>query len=220
MTLDIALLIPTYRRVDRLPELVANAVEQSPGAEVVLLMEPDEAIEVDGATTLTRTVGFGSYAAAINYGYWQTKQEWVFAGADDIVFRRQWLRKVGQKAGLHPEADVIGTNDLGNPYVIAGTHATHYAVRRRYLDEVGGVVDEGPGSFLWEGYDHNYTDTEFIETAKARGVFVPCLRAVVEHRHFVFGKAEKDETYEKSYAEIDADEKLYKQRVALWSDLT
>jgi hypothetical protein len=113
-----------------------------------------------------------------------------------------------------------------NPYVLAGTHATHYLVSRWYLENAGGVADAPPGDPSWpaslrppvlfEGYDHNYTDTEFIETARARGVFAPCLDAVVEHLHVVAGKAQWDETYRKGAARMGDDEVLFQQRRGLW----
>jgi hypothetical protein len=84
----------------------------------------------------------------------------VFAGADDLNFQPGW--DTAALALMDGWVQVVGTNDLLNPYVTAGLHATHYLVDRRYLDDVGGVVDQGPGSFLFDGYDHQYTDTEFI----------------------------------------------------------
>lgn len=192
---SLAILIPTYRRVDRLRGVVENA--QTPDATVYLVMEPDEAVEIDGAVTLTCDEGFGTYAASINFAYRHTSEKFLFAGADDLRFEDGWF---GVASELLDDFDVVGTNDLGNPSVLAGDHATHYLVSRRYLDGQGGVFDEGPGSFLFEGYDHNWTDTEFVETAKHRGVWSPCLGSVVEHCHPAWGKAERDATYGKSFA--------------------
>lgn len=204
----VAILIPTYRRVDRLPEVVANA--QHPDAHVYLLMEPDEATDVEGAITLTRDEGFGTYAAAINYGYRHTDAPLIFAAADDLNFHDGWL----EAAVAHvKDYAVIGTNDLGNPDVLEGNHATHYLVARNYLDDVGGVYDEGPGSFLFCGYDHNWTDTEFIETAKHRGVWTPCLESVVEHQHPAWGKAATDSTYEKSFRHESDDARVAGERL-------
>ena len=211
-TCVIALLIPTYRRVARLPEVVANAAENTPQGTVYLIMEPDEFQSVDGAVSLTRAEGFGTYAAAINFGYQATSEPYLFAGADDLTFTPGWgetcLALMGD--GIH----VVGTNDLGNPHVLSGDHATHYLVDRRYLDERGGVYDEGPGSFLPECYDHNWTDTEFIQTAKHRKAFASCLDAVVEHNHPAWGKASMDDTYGKSFRGATSDGEIAKRRLA------
>jgi hypothetical protein len=115
---------------------------------------------------------------------------------------------------------VVGTNDLLNPYVLAGSHSTHSLVARWYLDEHGGVVDMGPGSFLPESYDHNFTDTEFIGTAKMRARFRPCLEAVVEHLHVLTGKSPADATHERSVRGFADDSALYDARRDLWFGLT
>lgn len=205
----IAILIPTYRRVAKLPQVVHNALQATYAGHVYLLMEPDEATDIPGATTLTRPEGFGTYAAAINHGYRNTTEPWLFTGADDLHFHPGWSEHC-----LAAGDQVIGTNDLGNPEVTTGTHATHYLVNRRYLDRIGGVFDEGPGSFMPECYDHNWTDREFIETATHRGAFTPCLQAIVEHLHPAWGKSQMDGTYEKSFANEPADAEIYRQRMA------
>ncbi len=93
-------------------------------------------------------------------------------------------------AQMRDPVQVVGTNDLLNTDVLQGTHATHYLIDRRYIDQAGGVPGAPPGIVLFEGYGHNFTDTEFIAVARARGVFAPCLASVVEHVHFFAGKAE------------------------------
>jgi hypothetical protein len=111
---------------------------------------------------------------------------------------------------------VFGTNDLGNPDVLNGSHATHYLIRRSYADNPGACVS-GPQSVLWEGYQHNFTDTELIETAKSRGVFVPVLDSVVEHLHPAWHKAAWDSTYEKMLAGNSADGREFQARCHLWT---
>jgi hypothetical protein len=115
---------------------------------------------------------------------------------------------------------VVGTNDLCNPYVSAGMHSTHSLVDRRYLDEVGGVVDAGPGSFLPTCFTHQFTDTEFIGTAKMRAVFAPCLDSVVEHLHWSLGLTPSDATTAKTIAHLDDDAALYDERKELWCNLS
>lgn len=212
---DVAILIPTYRRVERLPAVVENA--SHPGVAVYLIMEPNEAHDVPGAVTLTHPDGFGTYAKAIQYGYEQTSEPLLFAGADDLNFYDGWLDAA--RAELTGDIRVVGTNDLGNRDVLAADHATHYLVDRRYLDEVGGVFDEGPGSFLPGCYTHNWTDREFVEVAKRRGVFQPCLESVVEHMHVLWGKAPMDETYSKSFAGEDTDRGIYEARMRRVAEL-
>jgi hypothetical protein len=209
---QIAILIPTKGRQHRLERVVANALESTPAASVYLLMEPDEAFDVPGATTLTQDDGLGGYAQAINYGYRSTKEPLLFAGADDLNFWDGWAtecRILLEK----PDVAVVGTNDLGNSDVQRGEHATHYLVRRSYLDKPGGVYGE-PRTFLSEAYDHGFTDREFTRTAILRGVFAPCLTANVEHMHPAWAKAPMDATYDRGYKSDDADRELYHERMA------
>jgi hypothetical protein len=208
----IALLIPTYNRVDRLEAVVENAATNTPDATVYLVMEPDEAADFPPAVTLTRPEGFGTYAKAINHAYRATDEPYIFCGADDLDFRPGWAEAA--LAEMKGEVRVVGTNDLGHPAVLAGDHATHYLIDRRYLDEVGGVYDQGPGSVLAECYDHNWTDTEFIQTARHRGVYTACLDSIVEHKHPAWGKASMDTTYGKSFQGADSDGQIAKRRLA------
>jgi hypothetical protein len=99
---------------------------------------------------------------------------------------------------------VVGTNDLGNPRVLAGEHATHLLIRRSYVDEQGASWD-GPGVVAHEGYRHWYVDDEIVTSAKQRGVWQMALGSVVEHFHPLFGKAEQDDVYRlgQSFAQTD-----------------
>lgn len=109
---------------------------------------------------------------------------------------------------------VVGTNDLGNPRVIAGKTATHSLVTRAYVGEHG-TVDE-PGKVLHEGYQHNFCDTEFVETAKRRGAWAFAGDSVVEHLHPHWSKGDDDETYRRGQAGFEVDRRLHARRRRLW----
>lgn len=222
----IDVLIPTYGRADRLAEVVENVhLTTHEGHRVTFIVEADDkdsraAAEATDARVLVN-VRSRNYAGAANTAYKDPAgATLLFAGSDDLRFHDGWDVEALIRLQSNPWTLVVGTNDLLNPYVAQGSHATHYLVDRRYLDEIGGVVDEGPGSFMHEGYDHQYTDTEFIGTAKARARFLPCHEAVVEHMHFLAGKAAHDATYERAYADERADCLLYDARRPLWQDLS
>jgi hypothetical protein len=159
-----------------------------------------------------------SYAEAINLVCKKMKEirsdhDWFFCGADDLLFYENWdveALKVAEETGK----SVIGTNDLHNPQVIAGTHATHYLVKYGYIKSPGGTIDD-PDKVLHE-YIHNYTDTEFIETAKFRNQFAFAPKSIVEHLHVVWGLASMDAVYEKSLGTSRQDEVTFNQRKHLW----
>lgn len=127
--------------------------------------------------------------------------EWLFAVGDDVRFHPGWLDHAMEAAG--DRFHVVGTNDLANPRVTSGEHATHMLIRRSYVDDVGASWD-GPKAVAHE-YRHWFVDDEIVAAAKQRGVWTPALRSVVEHLHPAFGKGENDEVYElgQSFAEQD-----------------
>ena len=156
--------------------------------------------------------GSKSYTGAINSAYKQVSSEYFFTGADDLVFHLNWLENAMPL--LNKGCEVVGTNDLLNRYVKAGQHATHFFVKRSYIENVGGVIDNSY-PVLYE-YNHNYCDTEFIETAKKRGVFYPCLSSIVKHNHYTVGRSKFDSVYKKSNETKEIDKKKYEERSLLW----
>ena len=217
--MPVAVLIPTLGRAGKIPDIVDNVLSSTEHANVYFVCEREDR---DTIEMVVRTVGANlivnrrtrNYAGAINTGVAETDEPFVFAGADDLNFHHGWFETAVKLMGKPIE--VVGTNDLGNPNVLAGEHATHYLVTRNYATQ--GVVDQ-LGVMLYEGYSHNWCDTEFIETAKARGRFKPCLEAVVEHLHPAWGKATHDDGYTKSFSQEPADRRLHMERAELWTSL-
>ena len=222
----ISILIPTVGRPDRLAGLAANIHDTTVAEhEIVFIVEEDDQASIAAILDAGEHDRFHinlearSYAGACNSAYLRHRLgELIFTGADDLHFHHGW--DVEAMAHLDDQVLVVGTNDRLNPYVAKGWHATHYLIDRRYLDTEGGCVDAGPGSFLHEGYSHNFTDTEFIGTAKARARFRPCLEAVVEHLHHSAGRMAPDATTEKTQAGYGADAELYDRRKELWWNLS
>jgi hypothetical protein len=153
--------------------------------------------------------GRGDWARKINHAYRGSEEPWLFLGADDLDFKRGWAGEamaVAQETGC----GVIGTNDLGNPRVLAGRHSTHPLVSRRYADELGSI--DGPGEIVHEGYDHQYCDDELVLTAQRRAEWAFAAESVVEHLHPFFKKALMDATYAKATRETAADRRLFLSR--------
>lgn len=223
----LSIIIPSYGRPEKIKGVLQNVILSTltRDIEILVVVERGEVQEYMRSTydlPSTKVLineGPKNYAGAVNtaYGSISPESTHVFLGADDLNFHQDWDFFTLQALRTSHHLRVAGTNDLGNAQVLASTHATHYLIDRRYIDEIGGVVDQPRGTVLYEGYDHNYTDTEFIATAKARAVFIPCLSSVVEHIHPAFGKAPMDSTYEKGNAHIYDDEEKFLSRIALWN---
>lgn len=137
---------------------------------------------------------------------------WVLIVGDDVVFRPGWLDQA--LAAAHGDRyHVIGTNDLGNPHVVLGNHATHILIRRSYIDEVGASWD-GPGIVCHEGYGHWFVDNEIVTAAKQRDVWTSSRESVIEHLHPAWGKAPDDDTYRKGQETRMEDQVLFEKRLA------
>jgi hypothetical protein len=156
----------------------------------------------------------GDFARKMNHGIKLTEEPWIFLGADDLHFHEGWL-DTALSFAVNYGKRVVGTNDLGNAEVKAGRHSTHSLVGRSYVDEHG-TADGDLGKALHEGYDHQYVDNEFVETARYRGEFVQAQSAVVEHLHPHWRKGEHDSTYDLALASTIEDRDLFRARRRLW----
>jgi hypothetical protein len=210
----IAVLIPTLGRPHRVAQVAANLAAE-PRATAYFIHEADDtatadAIAAAGACGIVNTRS-PSYAGAVNTALLATDEALLYVAADDFHWHDGWLDPL---LALISAYGVVGSNDLHNADVKAGTMATSFLVRRDYA--VRAVVDE-PGVMLHEGYRHNYVDTELVCTAMARGEFAHAAASRVEHRHYLWGLAEKDGTYAKTLTHYDADQALFRSRQALWT---
>ena len=218
---EISVIVPSWGRPSRLASVVANIHEATAcDHEVLVVAEPGDHATREAGRPLDAALILNSrtanYAGAVNTAAALARGRYLFAGSDDLRFHPGWDEAV--LAVMTGDVRVGGTNDLLNPYVLEGRHATHYLADRRYVADPGGVWDGEPGLMLFEGYGHQFTDCEFIGTAKARGVFAPCPGSVVEHLHYQAGRSAWDPTYARGQAGIREDEALFRSREPMWTD--
>jgi len=211
----IAVLIPTLKRPHRIAEVIQNIKDTAPEATPYFIIEQHdtetaEAIELAGGNKIVNTRA-ASYAGAINTAIHLTTEPYLVMASDDLIFHPNWLPPLLE---LAKDFGFVGTNDLYNPDVLSGNHATHYLITREYA-ELGSI--DNPDAFLHEGYIHNYTDTEAVATAIHRNQWTPCLHSHLEHRHWVWGLATQDETYAKGANTVNDDAGLFNSRRHLWA---
>lgn len=215
-TRSVVILIPVLRRPHRVQPLLESveATTKQPW-RVMFIHDPDDVPE---AEAIRRAGGSGiscagNYATKINAGASMTDEDLIFLGADDVRFHPEWLENAAQwiKHGFL----VVGTNDLCNPAVIRGDHATHFLVHRDYVSL--GTIDER-SKLLHEGYEHEYVDNEFIETAKSRHMYAHAGNSIVEHLHPMVGKAPMDDVYAGQRYRMRQGRQLFDQRKRLWRD--
>lgn len=217
---EIAILIPVLRRPHRAaPVLESIEAATTLPHRVLFLGSPNDypehfAVQDAGGELLVidQLTGPGDWARKIQAGYEATDEEYIFLGADDLKFHPGWLEAALEQftAGI----GVVGTNDLGNPRVMRGEHATHCVVARRYVEEFG-TIDE-PGQVLHQGYVHELVDDELVQTAMYRNAWAFAADSHVEHLHPNWSKAPMDELYAQQRIRMRQGRALYEQRKHLW----
>jgi hypothetical protein len=215
---NVAVLVPAIRTTNA-PRFMATLRASTGLATAYAIANEDETEQAEawaaaGATVLT-VPGVMTFAERMNAGYLATREAWVFVTGDDVRFRKGWLDQA-ESVALQTGASVIGTNDLGNPRVISGEHATHILVRRSYVDARGASWD-GPEVLAHEGYGHWYVDDEIVTAAKQRHAWAMAIDSHVEHLHPQWGKAQVDDIYMSGVACAGQDQETFSARLAQYS---
>ena len=215
-----AIIAPVLRRPHRVLPLLESIEEHTPKPyRVVFACTTGDDAELDavrsaGADHLE--VGpwrpLGDYARKINAGVAATTEELIFLAADDLAFHPRWLEEAVAK--LDAGIGVVGTNDLGNPRVMRGEHATHSLITRAYAEL--GTIDE-PDKVLHEGYPHEFVDDEFVATARHRNAFAFAEASIVEHLHPHWGKAATDPLYDAFASRLKRGRRVFERRRRLWT---
>jgi hypothetical protein len=150
------------------------------------------------------------YSDTIQTMYESSKEPfWVHVN-DDFVFLPNWDE---QPIAMFDTPSVMVVGVKQNE---AETSFSAFSfARRKYIEEHSGVIDTPNRVFY--GYNHNYQDTEFTQTAQKRGVWAKCDAVIVDHQHPGFTGGEKDETYKKNDATVGLDEALFNSRKHLWA---
>ena len=216
--------IPVLGRPARAAKVYATLVENSiVPVEVLWLVSPGDdeqriACEAVGGTVLEVAwhPGPGDFARKHNYGHALSTHPYYFAGADDLEFMPGW-DTAALAVAMGEGAKVVGTNDMANPSVMRGDHATHILFDSEYVTETGCTWHDGPGFVYAEAYDHQYVDNEAVCVARERGVWAFAGNSHVKHHHPIFDPATKmDDTYRKALAKgaLDRNVFLRRQRLA------
>jgi hypothetical protein len=224
-TEEVAVLVPVLGRPEHAEPFMRSLRASTGLARAYAILGPEETAEAyqaveaawkqAGANILHSEDGLPAaitFAEKVNAGYRQTSEPWLLLVGSDVRFHPGWWDHA-LAAAEGDRFSVIGTNDLGNPRVMAGEHATHPVVRRSYVDKVGASWD-GPGIVAHEGFRHWFVDDEIVTAAKQRGVWTPALASRVEHLHPFFGKGEHDDVYELGQSYLDVDKALFEARRA------
>jgi glycosyltransferase involved in cell wall biosynthesis len=215
---ELAILVPVLGRPHRVKQLLESIEAATPEPHRVLFIadagDDDELAALDdaGAERLVLEPPV-NWAQKINAGYGATSEPLLFIAADDLAFHPEWFARA--RSYFRDGIEIVGTNDICNPRVMTGQHATHMLIRRSYIEEQSGVADE-PGKVVHEGYPHEYADDELIQTAMGRGVYAHAFDSIVEHLHPLVDKAPDDETYRLGRSQTKIGKRLFYRRRYLW----
>jgi hypothetical protein len=138
-THEAAVIVPVLRRPQNAAPFMRSLRASTGLATVYAVADDDDPETAEAWAAAGAQVIVGdrvTFARKVNLGYQKTSEPWLFLTGDDVKFHPGWLDHAQHVAG-ELKADVVGTNDLGNPRVLAGEHATHLLVRRSYVVEVG-----------------------------------------------------------------------------------
>jgi hypothetical protein len=207
------------KRPENVARLVSSLRKTTPEANVYFVCDAADQAEIaavmDADAEVLISPNGHTYAVKANVGLANTSEPWVFLCGDDVEFMPGWLDEARK---LSDRFDVIGTNDTAsgvkNPDVASGRHSDHCLFRRAYVDTYGAALD-GPGVLAPEAYKHWWVDKEQVELAKARGVFTPCLSAVVEHHHPGYEGKPRDGVYMLAIEVAEEDRQTFQARLPI-----
>lgn len=192
---ELAILIPTLGRADRLEKVVANISSNTISDHCIyVLYEKSDKKTFEEASRLgIKAIANkepNTYVSAINLGFRSINEPFVFCGSDDLEFTKGWDQPVLKL--LNDGIGFVGVKD-GWTITKTGKHASHFAVRRDYIEKQGGPFDQ-KGVVYSPAYRHFMCDIETEQVAQRRGQFA-VADCVVHHHHYVTKDAEKDQTY-------------------------
>lgn len=158
-----------------------------------------------------------SMVAKCNSACVRVTTPFFFGASDDIRLLPGCLEAVHEAldgTGKHVAcvSDGIGAHRHG------GELTGHCLVRTSYIREQSGVLDE-PNMVMHPGYFHFYSDIELWQTAQARGVYVSCHEARVDHPHHNAGTAPRDRVQDWTIRHRHADGMTFRRRARLWQNL-
>lgn len=205
----ISLLTPTRNRPRNLRRLVDSVKATATNMpEIMCYVDEDDHSYVESGFP---EVTFHRAPRIIMSDMWnvlskRTEADICMLTGDDMVFRTNgWDVEVEAAFAACPDKILLVFCQDKSKY--GGQFATHYFVHRRWIDAIG---------FTGSGFSADFCDKWMNDVADAIGrkQFLP--NPVIEHLHWVWKKAKKDQTYLDNLARRERDNtpKLYADRWA------
>ena len=209
----ISILIPTRDRFDNLVRLI-NSIEETSkdfnNIEVLLYVDDDDKKTIDSIKQNRKKLhGAKVYVgkrttlgSAYNALYKNCDGDIIMSSADDIVFKtKNWDYVLNTEYNkLNNKIALFAPNDL---YTDPEDFCTHPFLTRAAINNFG--------FFVPTEFDCNYADRWYTDIFKQIDRYI-CLPIIVEHLHWLNGKAVRDDTYNEGSANMNRhSEHVYKE---------
>lgn len=211
--MKVSIIIPSKGRAAQLAECVQRLLETTRGHDIEVVIvcdEPDARAAVyavsGGRSRIVWVNETHKVIPAFNVGLKYSTGDALVLGNDDLWWGDNWLTEALAALETLPDCDgLVGLNDCAP---IERDFATFYLMTRRYCARENGGVLACPH------YQHNYIDPEACARAIRAGRYVYADKAIVDHRHWLWGKSNKDSTYAEIDPTLEADRAMYEKRAA------
>jgi hypothetical protein len=192
--MKMAIICPSRGRPERFAEMWESALNMADNPEAVIcsLWVDRDDHKLDGYVQEVRpnvllTVGEEKLSVPdlANLAAQRVQADIFMAGSDDIVFQTKgWDTRVRSAFASVPDRILLAYTNDGR----GRDKVEHFFVSREWIEQVGYLL--GPG------FEHFSADEWAGDIAKRIGRARYLSNVVTEHRHFKYGKAPNDETYQ------------------------
>lgn len=204
----VTVVIPSIGRPEQLKNCLAQLLRTAPDIEIIAVIPPSDlasrkVVEDFVTIEIVDQDEDGMAIGAWNKGAAHATGDFLVTGADDVWFEQGWLEEALEGMLFLRGYGMVGLNCLDG---YETNLSTHFMVSRAY------AVNEWGGVLFFPQYAHFYPDIEANERAKRDECFLWAKNAIVEHKHWVFDKAPKDDIYSLTDGLKESDKIIYEDR--------
>ncbi len=204
----VSVVIPSRERPERLRGCVEQLQKVSPDVEIIIVADIGDDPTVEVAEDLGCKVVIADEPLGPvhcwNIGAAAAEGDAFVLGADDLVFQDGWLEASLKGLNELTGHGLVAFNDLSP---LAGKQATHYLISKSY------ACNEWGGCMAIPAYKQHFIDTEATVRAKRDKCYFYADDAIVEHNHWLWDKADNDETYQRGQESYSDNQDIFKKRI-------
>lgn len=206
----VSVVIPSRDRPERLRECIEQLQLVSPEVEIIVVADIGDKKTAAVAESLKCKLVISDRpdgpVHCWNIGAAAASGEALVLGADDLKFHEGWMEAALNGLAKLNFVGLVAFNDLSPQ---AGKLATHYMISKNYAaNDWGGVL-------AIPSYYQHFVDTEATVRSQRDKCFYYAEDSIVEHKHWLWKKADNDEVYQRGQESYAEGEETYNQRLQL-----